>query len=112
MEWLRQHPCDQYGDPFYRIAGKAKLFTDADLARVLSALPKPTPKITPCRSTCRRHQDDGKTTVSVVRTSGSKLTEARELLTNAKHARRLKSGNDKSSRDAMSGQTHRRSQAA
>jgi integrase len=98
MEWLRANPCDQYGDPFYRIAGKGKLFTDADLTRILGALPKPTPKITPCRSTCRRHQDDGKTTVSVVRTSGSKLTEARALLTNARLAKRLKSGNGKSSK--------------
>jgi hypothetical protein len=33
MEWLRRHPWDDCGQPFYSaIAGKRKLFTDADVA--------------------------------------------------------------------------------
>jgi hypothetical protein len=43
MEWLRGRPCDRGGVPFYRIAGKEKLFTESDLKRILAALPQPEP---------------------------------------------------------------------
>jgi hypothetical protein len=28
-EFLRVRPCDEYGEPFYRLAGRVKLFTDS-----------------------------------------------------------------------------------
>jgi hypothetical protein len=43
MEWLRVHPCDDLGRPFYRKAGRTKLFTDSDVRRIYEALPTPAP---------------------------------------------------------------------
>jgi len=46
LEWLWKHPCDANGTPFYRRAGRTKLFTEADCARIVAALPVPE---APCR---------------------------------------------------------------
>ena len=34
IEWLRAHPRDANGQPFYRCAGRTKLFTDSDVRRI------------------------------------------------------------------------------
>lgn len=38
QEWLRAHPTDGYGVPFYSPLGRAKLFTDADISRILETV--------------------------------------------------------------------------
>ena len=44
--WLadfhRANPCDGYGEPFFRLAGRVKLFTESDIARIYKALPCPS----------------------------------------------------------------------
>ena len=37
-EWLRAHPVDGAGIPYCRKAGRDRLFTEGDLARILEAL--------------------------------------------------------------------------
>lgn len=60
--------------PFYRVAGKRKLFTASDLARLIQALPCPS-------SSKTRGPANRRTTRYVAPTTGSKLTELLELLT-------------------------------
>jgi hypothetical protein len=43
MEWLRSHRYDSCGHPFYGSMGRAKLFTEDDLARILAALREDRP---------------------------------------------------------------------
>ena len=67
-EFLRAHPCDQYGEPFYRLAGRVKLFTDSDVARIYKALPCPSSQSRPVRARRRIGQAEI--------TSANTLTEA------------------------------------
>lgn len=46
-DWLSRHPQDVHGRPFYRLAGRTKLFTSADVARILEALPCPQARPAP-----------------------------------------------------------------
>jgi hypothetical protein len=39
--YLRQHPFDRDGKPFYRLAGRSKLFTEADVLRLFESFPAP-----------------------------------------------------------------------
>jgi hypothetical protein len=39
--WLHDHPCDELGRPFHRLAGRIKLFSAADVERIYEALPAP-----------------------------------------------------------------------
>jgi hypothetical protein len=41
QDYLRQNPCDQTGKPFYRLAGRSRLFTEADITRIYESLPAP-----------------------------------------------------------------------
>jgi hypothetical protein len=77
--WLRAHPWDDHGQPFYsRIAGKKKLFTENDIARIFAALPKPEPQPAPSiRSVFTTPRRGG----SAAQTSESVLTELLERLT-------------------------------
>ena len=38
LEWLRAHPMDSNGEPFYTPVGRAKIFHQADIARIERAL--------------------------------------------------------------------------
>jgi hypothetical protein len=40
MKWLRHHPCDEAGVPFYRFLGRTKLFSADDCMRLYKALGK------------------------------------------------------------------------
>ena len=37
QDWLRDHPADQFGQPFYSPLGRTKTFDDADLVRIRAA---------------------------------------------------------------------------
>src|SRR5262249_25884607 len=37
QDWLRDHPADSLGKPFYAQLGRTKVFTDDDLRRILAA---------------------------------------------------------------------------
>jgi len=39
--YLRQNPFDRDGKPFYRRAGRSKLFTEADVLRLFESFPAP-----------------------------------------------------------------------
>jgi hypothetical protein len=41
--WLKAHPVDRHGEPFYHLAGRTKLFTDRDIDRIRENLPCPSP---------------------------------------------------------------------
>ena len=72
--WLKAHPVDRCGEPFYHLAGRTKLFTDRDIDRIRENLPCPSPS---ARLVHQNHQ----TTRFAAPTSASMLNEARELLT-------------------------------
>lgn len=69
-DWLKQHPRDVHGEAFYCLAGRTKLFTNADIDRIRESLPCPS------RSS-RRKLGVRRTTTSAAPTSESLLTEAR-----------------------------------
>ena len=69
-DWLKQNPFDQRGEPFYRLAGRTKLFTDRDIDRIRESLPCPLPS-------SRRKLGARQITISAAPTSESLLTEAR-----------------------------------
>jgi hypothetical protein len=73
-DWLKRHPRDQNGEPYYRLAGRTKLFTDRDIDRIRENLPCPLPSF-------RRSLPARRITTSVAPISVSLLTEARALLT-------------------------------
>ena len=75
-EWLKDHPCDASGEPFYRLAGRTKLFTIRDIERIRENLPCPSPSF-------RRKPVARRIGTSGVPTSRSLLIEARALLTGA-----------------------------
>src|SRR5262249_31470085 len=37
QEWLRHHPADRYGEPFYSPLGRTKTFDERDIARIREA---------------------------------------------------------------------------
>src|SRR6266849_9603572 len=78
QDWLREHPCDVHGIAFYRSAGKAKLFTETDLVRILATLPQP--EALPCSSSTR-HVKAARTGASAANTSESTLSAALALAT-------------------------------
>jgi hypothetical protein len=42
QDFLRATPCGSDGRPFYRLAGRTKLFTADDISRIFEALPSPS----------------------------------------------------------------------
>jgi hypothetical protein len=38
LEWLRKHPADKAGEPYYTPVGRDKIFHHADIARIETAL--------------------------------------------------------------------------
>jgi hypothetical protein len=72
--WLDRHPMDKRGEPFFRLAGRTKLFTADDIMRLFEGLPCPSCFVL-------RVQAEAQTTKFVAPTSESQLNEVRELLT-------------------------------
>jgi hypothetical protein len=77
MEWLRKHPWDAHGTPFYRCAGKTKLFTPGDVARIHAALPGP--EGAPCSVSTHRAKASRRTGASAAPISESAWIKAAEL---------------------------------
>jgi hypothetical protein len=73
-DWLKSHPVDRYGEPFYHFAGRTKLFTDRDIDRIRQNLPCPSPF-------ARRDRRNRQVTRYAAPTSDRLLSEAQELLT-------------------------------
>ena len=72
--WLKAHPVDRYGEPFYHLAGRTKLFTDNDIDRIRQSLPCPLPF-------ARRARQNRQVTRYAAPISARLLNEAQELLT-------------------------------
>jgi hypothetical protein len=77
MEWLRSHPCDASGCPFYRLAGRAKLFTEGNLGCIYAALP--APEGIPSSSSTRRARPSRATGASGPPTSDAAWIKAVKL---------------------------------
>jgi hypothetical protein len=79
-DWLRAHPWDDNGRPYYsRKAGKVKLFTEDDIRRIFEALPQPEgPQ--PERIPYRNHFPNIRRRGSSELTSDQALARLRELL--------------------------------
>jgi hypothetical protein len=78
QDFLRENPCG-------RRAGRTRLFTAADLAKLIEALPKV--EAAPCLSrSSRRSQAARQITVSGEHTSESEWTEALRLVTGSRRS--------------------------
>src|SRR5713226_1970085 len=92
LEWLRKYPCDQNGTPFYRSAGRTKLFTETDIARLEATLPRPEPPRCPSSSFLRAPATRTGRSAAATSTSNA-YTEALALLNAASPNRRSRSSN-------------------
>src|SRR2546423_13554086 len=82
--WLRDHPADQYGRPFYSPLGRTKTFDEDDVARIRQAAREEEK----CRlSFYRRGQARRRITRGAANTSESTLIEALRLATERLPAR-------------------------
>jgi hypothetical protein len=89
QDWLRDHPVDASGIPFYAPLGRAKTFDDTDLARIRAA----TREEERCRlSSLTRGQAKRRTIQGAERTAESTLTALRALLTSGKRTTSSKDG--------------------
>src|SRR5262249_48749800 len=76
QDWLRDHPVDRLGQPFYAPAGRTKLFDDNDLSRIRAALKEDER----CRlNSSRRVRVGARTGESAAPTLDATLTEALAL---------------------------------
>src|SRR5882672_4242978 len=90
LEWLWKHPCDANGTPFYRKAGRTKIFTETDIARIHATLP--TPEAPRCPSSSSRRAPATRIGRSAAVTSTSNdYIEALALLNAASPNRRSRS---------------------
>jgi hypothetical protein len=80
--WLQDFLQDH---PYYRLAGRTKVFTDEDIDRLIEALPCPG-------SSSRRDKGKRHTGTFGARTSESLWTTARELLTGGRPPRSSQHG--------------------
>jgi hypothetical protein len=71
--WLKVRPIDRYGEPFYHLAGRTKLFTDRDIDRIRDNLPCPSPY-------ALRDRRNRQVTRYAAPISDRLLSEAQELL--------------------------------
>jgi hypothetical protein len=77
MEWLRKHPKDKVGEPYFTPVGRDKIFHQADISRIELALREGVK----CRSSSGRRAPAKRLTMkSVERTSESEWRLAAELL--------------------------------
>lgn len=72
-DWLDKHPRDRFDRPYYHLAGRTKLLSEGDLARIYEDLPCPSSFVRPARAKRRTGKSED-------RTSESLWNEAQELL--------------------------------
>lgn len=72
-DWLDKHPRDRFDRPYYHLAGRTKLLSEGDLARIFEDLPCPSVSARPAKAKRR-------TTKSGANTLDSELRVAAELL--------------------------------
>jgi len=85
QDFLRDHPCG-------RRAGRTRLFTPSDLAKLIDALPLEEP--VPCRSRSSRRRPAARPTIGpAAHTSESEWTEALRLVSKARNARKNQKNN-------------------
>ena len=65
-DFLRAHPRDEYGEPFFRLAGRVKLFTESDVSRVYKALPCPSSSSNPAKAKARTTRSGDPTLASLL----------------------------------------------
>src|SRR5216684_4913538 len=76
QDWLRKHPTDQYGNPFYSPIGRTKTFDESDIARLRAA----TREEERCRlNSSSPAKARARTSRSGAHTSDATLTEALRL---------------------------------
>ena len=97
-EWLRRRPTDRYGEPFYTLLGRTKLFDESDVARIRATARE--------EERCRlnfTHRDRVKrpTGRSEVHTSESMWTEAQKLLSDPLPKKCSANGKPKSSKERL-----------
>lgn len=63
-DWLDKHPCDAFDRPYYRLAGRTKLFSADDLARIYEAMPCPSSSARPVRAKRRTLKSEEHTSES------------------------------------------------
>jgi hypothetical protein len=94
-EWLRRHPTDRHGEPFYTPLGRTKLFEDGDVARIRANAREEER----CRLDSTRHgQARRRIGRSGVLTSESSWTEAQRLLSDRSPRKCSPNGKLKSSK--------------
>jgi hypothetical protein len=49
-DWLDKHPRDRFDRPYFRLAGRTKLISEADLARIYEDLPCPSTSERPAKA--------------------------------------------------------------
>src|SRR6516165_1621370 len=90
QDWLRLHPADAAGYPYYTPVGRTKTLDESDIARIRAALREKErcrlSSLSPVRAKRR-------TTRAVANTSGNTLTEARNLVRNLSPSRSSRNGN-------------------
>src|SRR5438309_8005690 len=110
LEWLWKHPCDANGTPYYRSAGRTKLFTEIDYSRIAAALP--SPEAPRCPSSSSRRAPATRTGRYVAATSTlNDYTEALALLNAVSPNRRSKSSSGTSKVAPLPPRAGRRSPA-
>ena len=94
QDWLRSNPADRYGVPFYSPLGRAKLFSDADITRILETVREQER----CRlsSSRRQRRVERHTSPSVAPSLESTLTEALRLASAGKPLKSAASGKSRS----------------
>jgi hypothetical protein len=98
QDWLREHPADRFGRPFYAPLGRTKVFTDDDLRRILIAAMEDER----CRLDSSRHgrRHGMRHGEFAAPTSASTLTDARALA--RKHSPRKSAENSNATSKVVS----------
>src|SRR6516162_8772115 len=93
QDWLRRHPADAAGDPYYTPVGRTKTLDENDVARIRAALREEER----CRLSSLSPVRAKRRTIRVAgRTSGDTLTEARNLVRSLSPSRSSRNGNARS----------------
>src|SRR5262245_47956030 len=94
QNWLRDHPADQYGQPFYSPLGRTKIFDESDISRIREAAREEER----CRLNLYRPGRAKRPTMrAAANTSGSTLTEALRLAGETSRSRSSANGSARSS---------------
>jgi hypothetical protein len=102
QDWLRDHPVDAVGIPFYAPMGRTKTFDENDLTRIRAAVRE--------EERCRLNQSrpakaKARTGRAVAPTSESTLTALRNMLGSGRQRQSSKNGSDRSNVASMKGRS-------